>query len=444
MTELKELSEFVNEVKSVSSQLQKIIICKKHASIKKLLSLIYDPYICFKVSIKGYKKYTSQYRNANKENVFSQSNIPLSLKELLVNLSSYLSGHDSYNAIYNFIQIHKPYENLILDAINKDLKVKIGRQILNKAFPNLINQFNCALAFDINHEIKFFDENKGKWKISRKYDGIRVLTMCENGLVKFYSRNGNVFPDHNIKELLPFKQSFENVKCDCVFDGEMVIIDTLTGKEQFNLTNSILSSKAVKKETTKILPHQKLYYYVFDFIPLDIFLKGMGNPVWSIRQKMLVEFLPIGNENIQLLEQFDQSQHEQLWKTVMEQKWEGLIHRLDDSLYFGKRHKSILKEKVLEEDEFIIKDATVSQQMNPKTNELVDALEHVRIDFEGNSVWVGNGFSWDEKLKYGQYPRKIIGKYITVAYNGITKNANGQFSLRHPRKKEIYNGQRFT
>lgn len=446
MSDLISLSKLIDEVSNTTKTNEKINICKKYKNLKELLKLIYDPFIRFHVKLNGYEKFEethcvnkeNEHKNEHKKEIRIKS-----FKDLLMSLNQTLSGHDSYKAIFQFIQQHEKYRQIILRSVDKDLKIKLGPNVINRAFTNLIPIFRCPLSCQLSDQEKYFQSQKGKWKVSRKLDGVRFLIMCQDKQVTFLSRSGNTFPQH-IPELKSFIDSFSDINVDGVFDGEMVIMNKVNGIEEFGRITSILSPNATEngKRSYKLTEDHAMVYNVFDFIPLDTFKNGQGGPVWKERQKLLQRYLPVGNENIRILEQYDEEEIRSLWDEVIEKGWEGLMYRQSDSAYFGKRHKSLLKQKVFEENEFVIKDATVSQQTNPKTGDLEDALEHVRIDYKNTPVWVGSGFTWEEKVRFGKYPLQLLGRTMTVMYNGETKNINGKTSLRHPRKKFIYDETR--
>jgi hypothetical protein len=236
-----------------------------------------------------------------------------------------------------------------------------------------------------------------------------------------------------------------------VLDGEMIVLDD-KNKEHFNIANSIMNPNAKKptqnpKRQTKkksnaltMSANMILCFRAFDIIPLDIFTgkSKKSGPSWRERQKYLKDSLPIHVPQIQMLEQFPSTQYEQLKEEAVRKGWEGLILRLDKP-YKGSRTRDMLKFKLQEDAEFVIEDATVSQQMGPNSCDLVEALEHIGISYKGNRVWVVSGLTWAEKLEYGKNPKALIGKQIGITHYGETKDSKTQkFSLRHPKIRTIY------
>ena len=72
------------------------------------------------------------------------------------------------------------------------------------------------------------------------------------------------------------------------------------------------------------------------------------------------------------------------------------------------------------------------------TGELSGTLGGVIIDYKGNDVKVGSGFTLEERNTYWANPNKIIGKVVDVQYFEETNNQNdNNISLRFPTIKSI-------
>ena len=97
-----------------------------------------------------------------------------------------------------------------------------------------------------------------------------------------------------------------------------------------------------------------------------------------------------------------------------------------------------------QDEEFIVEDASVSDQMPPDSTVLTKALEHMMITYKGKQVRVVSGLTWQEKVEYGKNPQQLIGKQVTVKHYGATQDKTGAYSLRHPTVKAIYLNGRLT
>lgn len=358
--------------------------------------------------------------------------MPDTLHELIQLLSERtIRGYEALDTCIEFIHRHEEHRDVILRALQKDLSIRVGVKMVNEVFPFLVPTFSCALSLSWDDHQAFYQSHQNQFYISRKLDGIRCLIVCQNGQVKAFSRSGHMFPD-TITPLQPVLAQFAHQE-DGVFDGEMGVVDA-QHKEYFNEANSIMTPSTKK---SKELPKNKwLCYFAFDWIPLAEFQAGEGKLKWSERQKQLRDRLPL-SASIKLLEQYPASEMDYCWEEAQEKGWEGLIVRLDTG-YKGKKSRDMLKRKLTFDEEFIIEEATLSEQMSPDSCEKVPALEHVGITVQGCRVWVGSGFTWAERLDYARRQHELIGWTITVQHNGLTKNQQGGVALRHPRKKALY------
>jgi len=449
-SQLEQLQQLVDKCSNVASNNERCKIFQQYAgSIKDLIVQIYDPFQKFHVTSANIVKFekNTKTKGAIVNTTNAMEEIP-DLSHLLCALSEgKVSGHAALQTCLNFIKEHQKYRDVILRALDKDLKIRVGVQMVNKAFPFLVPLFSCALSHPMEKHLKFYEKNKSEWMISRKLDGCRCIFVCENGKAVAYSRSGHIYPAH-ISGLDYFLKKFQNIHG--VLDGEMGVVDD-TGKEYFNIANSIMNPNAVEKKTSKnsknlqIQPHQFLCYFAFDFIPLATFKKGEGSPVWKDRQVMLSNTIQLvhkddvtASKQIRILTQDPSSKMDELWTEVEQKGYEGLMLRLRESNYEGKKTRNMLKRKIQDDEEFVIEEATTSKQMSPDSTDPVVALEHVGITYKGNRVWIGSGLTFVEKITFGQDPKQLVGRTVTVKHYGESKDKQGQYSLRHPSIKVLW------
>ena len=82
----------------------------------------------------------------------------------------------------------------------------------------------------------------------------------------------------------------------------------------------------------------------------------------------------------------------------------------------------------------------VDTETNTEVEE--EMLSAVIVEHKGNKVRVGSGFSIDQRREYFADPSKIMFKTITVQYFEESKNQDGEYSLRFPVVKFIYDKKR--
>ena len=201
-----------------------------------------------------------------------------------------------------------------------------------------------------------------------------------------------------------------------------------------------ISGQIRRKDFTIINPK----YFLFDILPLADFLEKEWKVEFSVRLAHLSKLNLIGDKHINMLTQVCITNEEEL--EVFKQKsirkdWEGLILRLANSTYKGKRSKDILKYKLFDEGEFIVEGIETSTMPFLIDEVMVykETMAKVIINFNWQTVKVGSGFSISQREEFFANPSKIIGKNITVQYFRTTpkNNTSGWLSLRLPTFKGI-------
>jgi DNA ligase 1 len=214
---MKELRQFVDKMQATSSSLNKVEILKQQPEfIKKILEYTYNPYKQFYVTSKTCIK----NKNIIKKDYFGED---IDLFETLDQLTTRkVTGHDAIKLVNGF-NFH--VGEGIYDIIDKDLKIRTGAKVINKAFPGLIPEFNVALAKEYDGKCDWNDH----WYASRKLDGVRCLAVVDvEGKCTLYSRMGKEFTT-----LDKVKHAIEATGIiNTVFDGEICLVDD-KGDEDF-------------------------------------------------------------------------------------------------------------------------------------------------------------------------------------------------------------------
>ena len=437
MDEVDQLHQLIQHCQNVKKTTERIRLLRQHGqSIQHLLTLIYDHKTKFFVTPKGIRDF--QKKESKTISTNTTATCATSLTNLMTMLSErQVTGHEAFKVCLQFLSgFDTERQETIFKALDKDLKIRCGVKIVNKAFPNLVPEFQVALSDPVTKHEQHFRRTIRHWYSSRKLDGNRCLWICENGQARAFSRTGLEYPLH-IQGLSYFADQFAHMTG--VLDGEMVVMDN-DNNEYFSLVNSLMNPKATKtrsKKNLQLRDDQYLCYCAFDFIPLSTFWQGKGGPNLSSRQNELKVLLPKNDKRIRLVKQYTHDKIDSLWSEAVEKNWEGIMHRLD-TVYEGKRTKNLLKRKRHQDAEYVIEEAESSMQMDPQSTQPVLALQRVGIRYKGCPVWVGSGFTWAQKLLYGQDPSVLIGHHITVCHFGESRDRKGNYSLRHPTVKALY------
>jgi ATP-dependent DNA ligase len=210
--------------------------------------------------------------------------------------------------------------------IDKNLKIRCGAAILNRAFPGLIPEFSVALARGYSEVPKnYVDFGTDVWYALRKYDGVRVLAFIRKGVVEFRSREGNVFVTlirlENLINNDWAKKSpapLDNI----VLDGELCIMKD--GKEDFK--------EAVKQVKRKSGFVSDPRYIIFDKLTIDEFESKFSPRTYGERMNDLKHFLnqfPLRGlvTSAEYIKIINNVHLDRLEQTAANREWEGLIIR---------------------------------------------------------------------------------------------------------------------
>ena len=420
---MQELRQFVDQMRATSSSLDKVEILKQQSKfIQKVLEYTYNPYKQYYVTSKTCKKNSGLFKYNTHETIFS-------LLDDLTNRK--YTGHDAIAQINGFITANPDYEDLIYSIIDKDLKTRTGAKVINKAFSNLIPEFNVALAQSYDNKCDWNDT----WYASRKLDGVRCLAVVDTmGKCTLYSRMGKEFTTLN-----KIKYAIESTGIiNHVFDGEICLLDK-DGNEDFQSVMKELRRKDHQIENPTFM--------IFDMIHKTEFEKGKSTDILSERLHTLRSWLGPRYDTKETLRYLNQhiikdDKHFNIWKQLANNdNWEGFMIR-KDTFYEGKRSKNLLKVKSFFDAEYEVLGFDVDQHEVVRDGKSVSMtmLSQVWIEHKNHIVKVGSGFSQEQRLEY--MDGSIVGKLITVQYFEETHNDKGGISLRFPTVKHIYENER--
>ena len=119
--------------------------------------------------------------------------------------------------------------------------------------------------------------------------------------------------------------------------------------------------------------------------------------------------------------------------------WEGLMLRKDEE-YKGKRSSDILKVKKMNDNEWIVKRIETGplRVIEDGKDVTIETMTNIVIDFDGDEVSVGSGFSLGQRKQFMDDPSLIVGKEATIQYFEYSKDKTGKKSLRFPVYKTHY------
>ena len=409
------IENFIEKMRATSSSTDKVEIIKEASPfVHRALEYTYNPFKQFYVTSKTCIK-----------NSHLKERHSLELFEVLDKLTNReVTGHDAIKLV-NGLEDESIYK-----IIDKNLDIRAGDKVINKAVPNLIPTFSVALA----KEYDKCDWNDG-WYASRKLDGVRCLAVVDfEGNCKLYSRMGKELTTLNkVKEAIEATNVINQV-----FDGEICLMDE-NGNEDFQGVMKELRRKDHQIENP--------IFMIFDMIHKSDFDNKEGCVPLEDRLATLRAWQGGRRTNAKILRYTEQFQitggeHFEYWsKMAAEKGWEGFMIRKNVG-YEGKRTKNLLKIKKFFDAEYEVIDFDIDNHEIVVNNrsETVPMLSQVWVEHKGHKVKVGSGWTHEQRLKY--IDGSIVGKIITVQYFEETKNDKGGISLRFPTVKIVHGDKR--
>ena len=422
---MKEVINIINQLRNESSTNGKIKILKDNKDnelLKKVLEYTYNPFKKYGVTEKVLIPTNEEFNNIE---LFQ-------LLDLLSNSNINDSLRKTVNSFLGSIQF-KEERDLYVCMLLKDLRCNISTKLINKAIPKLIPEFNIQQAYPID---KYYPK-KNEWHVlEEKLNGINGSVLNDNMI----SRQGKIINglQHIIEQLN--KTSFNGY----YFNGELVRknIDNISNGENFRETTSIVNSDDTDKSC--------IDFVVFDLLPVEEFNEGKSKLKYKDRLQQLKqldkEAKELGLNNLSIpkiyYEGEDISNIDYYLEQATKEDKEGLMY-IKNNQWKNKRHSGILKVK-----KFLNADCKIIGY-EEGTGRLEGKLGAFVIDYKGNKVNVGSGYTDDERIEFWQHKEDYIGRILQVKFkeesvNSKTKQVSLQFPtfecIREVGKEVSYNG----
>lgn len=349
------------------------------------------------------------------------------LEDLLEYISTNNTGRDSDIAYCQFyiskLTDDKELQDFIKSIITKSLKLGIDVKTVNKVYGK---DFIPTLDVMLGTSIEKCKIPQGTWfSISQKLNGSR----CFYYKGKLYTRQGKVYTgcEHIIKDIKRLDREYKFDEYEWVYDGELILKDTtLSDSEAFQKGVGIANSDNETKEELK--------FVIFDTLPVSDFENGQSRSSYQARKILLQNYKlrisALNLANIEIVPMFyEGTDQREIWKWLdyaEQNDMEGVMVNLD-APYECRRVKTLMKVK-----KFYTLDLKVVDIVEGD-GRLKGTLGALVVDYKGNTVNVGTGFSDEQRKEFWVNKDSIIGRVIEVKYKEITKNKDTQLeSLQFP------------
>lgn len=422
-----EIENILDQVRKTSSTNMKMEILdnnKDNELLAKVLEYTYNPHKRYGISEKLVLIPSS-------EDIPKEKDIFKMLDKLANN-----NINDSLRTEFaNFLEYYDAIAKLLRQVVNKDLKLGCNVNTINKVWKGLIPAGETGVDIKPMLASKFdFDKPpRGQFYVSEKFDGIRCLAICKEDSIELYTRQGKLIEgcieiENDLKKIRRITEE------DIVLDGEILANDCDYETVYKETTKRVKNKNAVKTD---------IHYVVFDILTYEEFVnKKCTHEYWERISELkrmdnyfiYEDLLSRGNNKLTCVEiirpvLFDDTEIKSLIDMLnlyREKGAEGLMVNLAHGLYEFKRSKNILKVKLMQTADLRIVGFEEGQGRN------AGRLGALLVEYKGNIVGVGSGFSDHEREFIWKNQSMYLDKICEIQYFEETKNKDGGVSLRFP------------
>jgi ATP-dependent DNA ligase len=416
------INKFLDDLAENNSRLYKLEQLRANVdnpTLREVVRLALDPFTQF--YIRKIPKYNA---GANPNTIKLEAGI-----DALFELSSRnRTGNAGITHLKNILSdLSKDDAKVIERIIKKDLKCGVQVSTANEVWAGLIIEYPCMLCSPF--EQKLVDKIKFPAYAQMKMDGMRFNAIVREGKCEFRSRNG--------KEILllgNLEKEFIKLAgdVDFVFDGELLVMDDMTGQFVDRQTGNGILNKA-NKGTISAEDAAKVHASIWDVIPYVSFITGNCKSPYSVRFGAVEKFVEsqksegkkIWAVSSTLVSSLEQAQA--IFQDFLSQGYEGIILKDFSGEWEDKRAKHQIKFKgELECDLKIV----AIEEGQGKAEGMLGAI--ICESSDGIvKVSVGSGFTDSHRKNYWK-DSSLIGQIVAVKYNARIKNKQGEESLFLP------------
>lgn len=397
------IPQIIKQIASISSTNAKKAILQENASnelLKQCFYYAYNPRFNYWIKAEGLPT-TIGHGHVNLD----------TFKKLDSLIAREVTGNAARGLMAQYLNtLTKENQELVINIINHDLRCGASDTLAMKIWPKLVPEYPVMLCAKFNEKTKKYleqFENKAGYNLSCKEDGGRILvTVDADGIVVARSRNGS---ELNVFHL--FDDDFKDFRGQ-VFDGEL-IIKNADGTPDRKRSNGIYT-KLVRNTATK--EEVDLFSIVlWDVVPLEQYLQGIGTISYSERWQLLNETAPKWSRRVRLVEGKNVktlAECLEFYEQMRDRGQEGAVIKVLSSVWEDNRSKNSVKLKNESEGDFL---CTGIEDGQGKYAGMIGALKCETSD--GKLITgVGSGLKDEDRQKD---PSEFIGKIIEVKFNEI-------------------------
>jgi hypothetical protein len=415
------INAFLNDLAANPSRNYKIEQLEKHVNnetLREVVRLALCPFTQFYQ--RKIPHYTCDGTNANIEAVLPAL-YDLSAREV--------TGNAAIEYLRMLLSSLNEDDAKVLERIiDKSLDCGVQVSTANAVWSGLIREYPVMLCSQF--EQKLVDKIKFPAYAQMKMDGMRFNAIVRDGKVEFRSRNGKeiLLLGNLEKEFIALAGDV-----DCVFDGELLVMDDMSGQFMDRQTGNGILNKA-NKGTISAVDAAKVHASVWDLIPYVQFISSYCGTPYSKRFSNLEQIVnkqPSKGKKIwtvtsTIVQTLDEAQ--ELFQEYLSEGYEGIILKDGSGVWEDKRAKHQIKFKG--EMECDLKIVAVEEGKG-KAIGMLGAIICESSDGVVK-VSVGSGLNDEQRINLWHIKQEILDKIVVVKYNSRIKNKLGEESLFLP------------
>jgi ATP-dependent DNA ligase len=416
------INAFLNDLAANSSRnykIEQLSANANNATLREVIRMALCPFTQF--YIRKIPTYTP----------FDSPNEPISLKFALDSLHDLtfrlVTGNAAINHLKGMLEALSPDDAKVIERIiQKDLKCGVQVSTANAVWGGLIREYPVMLCSGF--EQKLVDKIKYPAYAQLKMDGMRFNAIVRDGKVEFRSRNGK---ELNLLGNLEAEFAALAGNVDCVFDGELLIMDDMDYQFMDRQTGNGILSKA-NKGTISAKEASLVHATVWDVIPYVLFETGHCATPYSKRfssLELLVNAQPSQNKKIWLVtsnivQNLDEARV--LFEGYLSEGLEGIILKDGSGDWEDRRAKHQIKFKgELECDLKIV-------GVEEGNGKYAGMLGNLICESSDGVVKVSVGSGLTDANRKDLMGQNLLDKIVAIKYNSRIKNKLGDESLFLP------------
>jgi len=422
----------LNALESTSSRKEKEKILADNADndvMRSVLVKALDPFINY------YIRKIPKYTPAKKSTI--DLSHALSCLEKISNRE--LTGHAAIDYLRDELLSRLSKEDAVVleRVVLKDLRCGVSEATVNKIHSKLIPTYPCMLASGFDQ--KLVEKIPFPAIVQVKLDGMRfnAIVNANTQTVEFRSRNGKLIEIRD--QIFPqaFLEMARNIgMARVVFDGELLVVDE-AGKILNRQEGNGILNKAVKGTITSE-ESARIRACIWDVIPFLYFSQEKCTVPYEDRLVTVVTAIDHLGSNFSHLVHVVETkiaendyQAKRLFESYYKDGQEGIILKARNGIWENKRAKHQIKYKGELEADLLCTDWI------PGTGKYKNMMGSLVLKSSDGKVNVSVGTGFSDGMRSSLKKEDVVNKIVSVKYNSLIEDVNGEHSLFLPVFVEI-------